>query len=162
MLVLVALGGGIVTLLVWVGPAGKDFIFGLARMVTVMVIACPHALGLAIPLVLAVSTSLAAKNGLLIKDHDGFEMARNVRAVLFDKTGTLTYGKLRVTDIIVLNDSHTEDGILKYVASVEHHSEHPIGGRSLALQRRLSPLKTSGQSRARAPKARSMAGWLWR
>ena len=126
-MVLVALGGGIVTLLVWVGPAGKDFIFGLARMVTVMVIACPHALGLAIPLVLAVSTSLAAKNGLLIKDRDGFEMARNVRAVLFDKTGTLTYGKLRVTDIIVLNDSHTEDGILKYVASVEHHSEHPIG-----------------------------------
>lgn len=72
-------------------------------MVTVMVIACPRALGLAIPLVVAVSTSLSAKSGLLIKNRDGFEQAHNVQAILFDKTGTLTQGKFGVTDIVALN-----------------------------------------------------------
>jgi P-type Cu2+ transporter len=125
-LVIVALAGGIITLLVWVGVIRQEFIFGLTRMVTVMVIACPHALGLAIPLVVAVSTSISARNGLLIKNRDGFEQARNIQAVLFDKTGTLTQGQFGVTDIITLNGQMNNDELLKYTASIEHHSEHPI------------------------------------
>lgn len=125
-LVLVAIGGGLATILVWVGIIGQEFVFGLARMVTVMVIACPHALGLAIPLVVAVSTSLSAKSGLLIKNRDGFEQARNIQAILFDKTGTLTRGEFGVTDIITIDSNMNNDELLKYAASIEHHSEHPI------------------------------------
>ncbi|MDD5702906.1 MAG: copper-translocating P-type ATPase [Dehalococcoidales bacterium] len=125
-LVLVALLGGLITVVAWVGIIGQSFVFGLTRMVTVMVIACPHALGLAIPLVVAVSTAISAKSGLLIKNRDGFEQARNIRAVLFDKTGTLTQGKFGITDIITLNREISPDELLKYTASVEQHSEHPI------------------------------------
>jgi len=125
-LTVVALVVGISTLFAWIGPLGQDFVFGLARMVTVMVIACPHALGLAIPLVVAVSTSLSAKSGLLIKDRDGFEQARKIQAILFDKTGTLTRGKFGVTDIITLNGKISKEDLLKYAASVETNSEHPI------------------------------------
>jgi Cu2+-exporting ATPase len=95
-------------------------------MVTVMVITCPHALGLAIPLVVSVSTSVSAKAGLLIKNRDGFEQARNVKAILFDKTGTLTKGEFGVTDVITLNDNIDKKELLKYAAAVEAHSEHPI------------------------------------
>jgi P-type Cu2+ transporter len=126
MLTIIALAVGITTLLIWLGPLGHDFVFGLARMVTVMVIACPHALGLAIPLVVAVSTSLSAKYGLLINNREGFEQARNIQAMLFDKTGTLTQGKFGITDIITLDDKMTQEDILKYTASVETNSEHPI------------------------------------
>ncbi len=125
-LTLVALGTGVTTLFVWVGLLDREFVFGLARMVTVMVIACPHALGLAIPLVVSVSTSLSAKSGLLIKNRDGFEAARNIQAILFDKTGTLTQGKFGVTDIVTLNDEISEHDLLRYAASVETHSQHPI------------------------------------
>jgi len=125
-LTIVALVVGGITLIVWVAVLGKDFVFGLSRMVTVIVIACPHALGLAIPLVVAVSTSLSARSGLLIKNRDGFERARNIQAVLFDKTGTLTQGKFGVTDIITLNGRVTQEELLKYAASIETHSEHPI------------------------------------
>ena len=125
-LTIVALVVGISTLFAWIGPLGQNFVFGLARMVTVMVIACPHALGLAIPLVVAVSTSLSARSGLLIKNRDGFEQARNVQAILFDKTGTLTQGKFGVTDIITLNGKMSQEDMLKYAASVETNSEHPI------------------------------------
>lgn len=125
-LTIVALSVGLITLFAWIGPLGQTFNFGLARMVTVMVIACPHALGLAIPLVVAVSTSLSAKSGLLIKNRDGFEQARNIQAILFDKTGTLTEGRFGVTDVIALNGAMSRDDLLKYTASVEVHSEHPI------------------------------------
>ncbi len=125
-LTIVALGGGAITLFVWIGPLGQDFVFGLSRMVTVMVIACPHALGLAIPLVVAVSTSLAAGSGVLIRNRDGFEQARTVQAVLFDKTGTLTRGAFGVTDTLVLGGKMTEKELLQYAASVEVNSEHPI------------------------------------
>jgi P-type Cu2+ transporter len=125
-LTIIALGAGGITLFIWVGLIRQEFVFGLARMVTVMVIACPHALGLAIPLVVAVSTSLAAKSGLLIKDRNGFEQARKVQAILFDKTGTLTQGKFGVTDIVTLNGKISQKDLLKYTASVETHSEHPI------------------------------------
>lgn len=125
-LTIIALSVGAITLFVWLGIAHREFVFALSRMVTVMVIACPHALGLAIPLVVAVSTALSAKNGLLIKNRDGFEQARKVSAILFDKTGTLTLGKFGVTDVIPLNGKMNDREILKYAASLETHSEHPI------------------------------------
>ncbi|MBN2075183.1 MAG: copper-translocating P-type ATPase [Dehalococcoidales bacterium] len=125
-LTIIAISAGLITLVVWLGVAQSTFVFALSRMVTVMVITCPHALGLAIPLVVSVSTSVSAKAGLLIKNRDGFEQARNVQAILFDKTGTLTRGEFGVTDIIALNGKINEKEILKYAASVEAHSEHPI------------------------------------
>jgi Cu2+-exporting ATPase len=91
-----------------------------------MVITCPHALGLAVPLVVAVSTALAAGSGLLIRDRTAFERARNIQAILFDKTGTLTQGKFGVTDAITVKGNMEEKELLKYAASVEAYSEHPI------------------------------------
>ena len=105
--------------------AGESVTFALERMVTVMVIACPHALGLAVPLVVAVSTSLAAKNGLLIRDRAAFERARDLNAVVFDKTGTLTEGRFGVSDIVTL-DGSDEAAALRMAASVESQSQHPI------------------------------------
>ncbi len=125
-LTLIALGGGAITLLVWLTIGGKDFAFALERTVTVMVITCPHALGLAVPLVVAVSTALAAKRGLLIRDRAAFEQARGVQAIVFDKTGTLTEGNFGVTDVVVMAPDINEKELLQYAASVEAHSEHPI------------------------------------
>jgi Cu2+-exporting ATPase len=123
-LTIIALSVGGVTLFFWL-IYGKEFVFSLERMVTVMVITCPHALGLAVPLVVAVSTSLAAGRGLLIRDRSSFERGRNLGAVVFDKTGTLTQGRFGVTDIISL-DSQEEKEILELAASLESRSEHPI------------------------------------
>ncbi len=96
-------------------------------MVTVMVITCPHALGLAVPLVVAVSTSLSAQSGLLIRDRAAFERARNLEAIVFDKTGTLTEGRFGVSDVVPLADA-SEDEVLRLAASLEGQSEHPIAG----------------------------------
>lgn len=104
---------------------GQSFNFALTRMVTVMVIACPHALGLAVPLVVAVSTSLAASRGLLIRDRAAFERARNLQAIVFDKTGTLTEGRFGVSDLVVLGD-HDEEDVLRLAAGLEGQSSHPI------------------------------------
>jgi Cu2+-exporting ATPase len=123
-LTIVALTVGIGTLFVWL-ILGQAFDFSLERMVTVMVITCPHALGLAVPLVVAVSTAISASNGLLIRDRSSFERARNVNAILFDKTGTLTEGRFAVTDVISIGKQN-EDEILKLAASIESQSEHPI------------------------------------
>jgi len=120
----VALGGGAVTLAAWLAT-GVSFPFALARAVTVMVIACPHALGLAVPLVVAVSTALSAANGLLIRDRSAFERARALDAIVFDKTGTLTEGRFGVTDVIPL-DNRGEEDVLRLAASLESQSEHPI------------------------------------
>lgn len=98
---------------------------GIVRVVTVLVIACPHALGLAIPLVTSISTATAARNGILVKDRLALERMRNVDAVLFDKTGTLTLGNHAVTDHIAI-DGHDADGVLRLAAAVEAESEHPI------------------------------------
>ncbi|MBU4140716.1 MAG: cadmium-translocating P-type ATPase [Candidatus Omnitrophica bacterium] len=125
-LTITALTGGVVTLLIWLLAMNKDFAFSLERTVTVMVITCPHALGLAVPLVVAVSTALAARNGLLIRNRAAFERARNIQAIIFDKTGTLTEGKFGVTDRISFSDDIDENEVLKYAASVEARSEHPI------------------------------------
>ena len=125
-LTVIALTAGAVTLFAWLAVARKDFAFSLERMVTVMVITCPHALGLAVPLVVAVSTALSARRGLLIRNRAAFERARNIQAIIFDKTGTLTLGKFGVTDQLVLSDDLDEKELLKYAASLESHSEHPI------------------------------------
>ncbi|QXD17237.1 copper-translocating P-type ATPase [Rhodocaloribacter litoris] len=125
-LTFVALGGGALTLFVWIVLMDQPFDFALERMVTVMVIACPHALGLAVPLVVAVSTALSAQNGLLIRDRSAFEAARNLQAIIFDKTGTLTEGRFGITDTLLFDQALTEDELLRYAAAVEAHSEHPI------------------------------------
>jgi Cu2+-exporting ATPase len=132
-LTVIALTCGFITLMVWLVVTGQDLAFSLERAVTVMVTTCPHALGLAIPLVVAVSTALAAGNGLLIRNRTSFENARNIDAVIFDKTGTLTQGKFGVTDIILLDDEIDADEVLKYAASLEAYSEHPIA-RGLAKE----------------------------
>jgi Cu2+-exporting ATPase len=123
-LTLIAIGGGTATLLGWLA-AGQLFDFALTRMVTVMVITCPHALGLAIPLVVSVSTAIAARRGFLIRDRTAFERARGLQAVVFDKTGTLTLGQFGVTDVVALSDL-PEDEVLRLAAAVESRSEHPI------------------------------------
>ena len=123
-LTILALSVGGATLGIWLS-LGKDFAFSLERTVTVMVITCPHALGLAVPLVVAVSTSISARNGLLIRDRSAFERARNLQAIVFDKTGTLTEGRFGVTDIVALG-SRSEEDLLRLAASLESRSEHPI------------------------------------
>jgi Cu2+-exporting ATPase len=125
-LTIIALAGGTITLTYWITIGDQDFAFALERMVTVMVITCPHALGLAVPLVVAVSTAISASNGLLIRDRTAFESARNIDAIIFDKTGTLTKGEFGITDIISFENNLSKDEIVKLAASVEKHSEHPI------------------------------------
>ncbi|WP_404466710.1 heavy metal translocating P-type ATPase [Planococcus rifietoensis] len=119
-----ALVAGFVTLFAWLA-LGYSFDIAIERMVTVMVITCPHALGLAAPLVVAVSTSISAKQGLLIRNRADFEGARNLNAVVFDKTGTLTKGEFGVTDIIA-SDGYSEEQVLQLAAAIEQNSEHPI------------------------------------
>ena len=120
----VAIVAAVITLVVW-SIAGKDASFVIERVVTVLVIACPHALGLAIPLVVAISTTLGARSGLLIRDRRGLEEARNVTAVFFDKTGTLTRGEFRVVEITARQGLAPDDA-LAIAAAVEHDSEHTI------------------------------------
>jgi len=125
-LTIIALGAGAITFFVWTFLTSQDFVFALERTVTVMVIACPHALGLAVPLVVAVSTNLAAKNGFLIRNRTAFEDSRNLGAVIFDKTGTLTKGVFEVTEILNFTDEYDKERLLKITASLEQNSEHPI------------------------------------
>ncbi len=124
-LTLIALTAGSITLLVWLFYMGQDFAFSIERAVTVMVITCPHALGLAIPLVVAISASIGATKGLLVRNRIAFEGIRDVDSVIFDKTGTLTEGKFGVTDIITFSQMDQNE-VLKYAASVEKNSEHPL------------------------------------
>ena len=121
----IALGAGITTLIVWLS-LGKDFEYALERMVTVMIISCPHALGLAVPLVVAISTAVSAKNGLLIRNRTAFENARKITAIIFDKTGTLTKGEFGVTRFKSVNNELTDNELLQIAASIESSSEHPI------------------------------------
>ncbi len=123
-LTFIAIGSGLATLTVWL-LSDRGFAFAIERMVTVMVIACPHALGLAVPLVVAVSTTLGARSGLLIRDRAAFERARELNAVVFDKTGTLTEGRFGVTDVAPLTDTDERE-VLRLAAALESQSEHPI------------------------------------
>jgi P-type Cu2+ transporter len=121
-LTFVALGAALITWIAW-AIAGQSANFILERIVTVLVIACPHALGLAVPLVTAISTTLAAKNGLLVRQRMALEAARNVDVVLFDKTGTLTKGEQGVVDVTTDGDKKE---LLAIAAAIESESEHPI------------------------------------
>lgn len=125
LLTLIALGSGVATLVVWLVLRPGDPAFGIERLVTVLVIACPHALGLAIPLVIAISTTLAARSGLLVRDRRGLEDARNLNTIVFDKTGTLTKGEFGVVDIVT-SGALTPNDALRLAAAVEADSEHSI------------------------------------
>ena len=124
LLTIVAVVAGGLTLVVWLA-AGATGAFAVERLVSVLVIACPHALGLAVPLVAAISTSLGAQSGLLVRDRRGLEEARNLTTVVFDKTGTLTRGEFRVVDVAT-DGSLTENDALRIAAAVERDSEHTI------------------------------------
>ncbi len=124
-LTLIAVVAGIVTFFAWY-LSGKDLAYAMERMVTVIVICCPHALGLAIPLVVAKSTALSAKSGLLIKNRTAFENARKITTLVFDKTGTLTIGRFEVSKVVVLQNELDENSFLQIAAALEQNSEHPI------------------------------------
>ncbi|ADO77543.1 copper-translocating P-type ATPase [Halanaerobium praevalens] len=124
-LTLIAITAGTLTFGSWFYIT-RDLAFAIERMATVMVITCPHALGLAIPLVVAVSTTLSAKNGLLIRNRTAFENARKIDTVLFDKTGTLTEGKFGVEAVETFTGEYNEEDVLQKAASLEQESEHPI------------------------------------
>jgi Cu2+-exporting ATPase len=121
----IALAAGIITLVVWLS-LGKDFNYALERMVTVMIISCPHALGLAVPLVVAISTSVSAKHGLLIRNRTAFENSRNLTTIIFDKTGTLTKGEFGVTRFKSVAEGMDDKDLLAISAALENSSEHPI------------------------------------
>lgn len=136
-LTLIAIVTGIVTFGVWYAT-GASLAFCIERMVTVVVICCPHALGLAVPLVVARSTALSAKNGLLIKNRNAFENARKITTVVFDKTGTLTVGKFAVSKIVPLQQDLPEQELIRLAAALEQQSEHPIATGILQKAKELS------------------------
>lgn len=147
-LTLIAIVAGIATFLVWY-LSGKDLAFSIERMVTVIVICCPHALGLAVPLVVAKSTALSAKHGLLIKNRTAFENSRKITTLVFDKTGTLTVGKFEVSKIISLTEGLSENELLKYAAALEQNSEHPIATGIIQKAKDLSvPIPSAGNFNA--------------
>lgn len=124
-LTIVAVVAGALTLIVWLLVQPGNPAFAVERMVTVLVIACPHALGLAVPLVIAISTTLGARSGLLVRDSRGLEEARNLTTVVFDKTGTLTLGEHRVVEVATV-DGMSADEAIRLAAGLERDSEHPI------------------------------------
>lgn len=151
----VALSAGVVTFLVW-EALGKGLGFSIDRTVAVLVIACPHALGLAIPLVASISTALSAKNGLLVRDRRSLEAARNIDFVLFDKTGTLTLGQFGVTKVIPVNPED-KNRLVLLAAAVESQSEHVIGRGVVSYAEGLG-LKIPAVSSVKISAGRGIAG----
>lgn len=121
----IAILAGVATFVYW-DLDGKTLAFAIERMVTVIVICCPHALGLAVPLVVAKSTALSAKNGLLIKNRTAFENSRKLTTLVFDKTGTLTIGKFEVSKVVSLQNGLSENELIRIASALEQNSEHPI------------------------------------
>lgn len=136
-LTIIALVSGTVTFIVWM-MLGKDLAFAMERMVTVIVICCPHALGLAVPLVVAHSTAISAKSGLLIKNRTAFENSRKITTLVFDKTGTLTRGEFNVVRYEAVDSRYGKDDILKLAGALEQNSEHPI---ATGITRKVKELK---------------------
>jgi len=145
-LTIVAVLSAVITLIAWLA-AGEPLSFAIERVVTVLVISCPHALGLAIPLVVAISTTIGAKNGLLVRDRRGLEEARNLDTILMDKTGTLTRAEFRVVELTTTRDL-TGDDALRLASAVERESEHPIARGVVA---------TSAERGVAVPRARDFA-----
>lgn len=123
-LTIVAIGVGAVTFIAWI-TIGRDLTLAVTRTVTVLVIACPHALGLAIPLVIVIATSLSARHGILVRNREAFERAKDLRIVAFDKTGTLTEGRFKVRAVHA--DAPSDAAASGLAASLEAMSEHPLG-----------------------------------
>ena len=123
-LTIISIVVGVTTFIIWY--INHDLAFALERMVTVMVTSCPHALGVAIPLVVAISTTASATHGLLIRNRTAFENARKLTTIIFDKTGTLTKGSHEVQKVISTSSGYSNDDILRYVAAVQQSSEHYI------------------------------------
>jgi Cu2+-exporting ATPase len=140
-LTFIAISAGALTIILWLTLSSQGVAFSVERMVTVMVITCPHALGLAVPLVVAVSTAISARNGLLIRNRNNFERARKIEAILFDKTGTLTKGEFGVTDIVSFDKAIKKDELLQYAASVESRSSHPIAKGIVSSSKEIFPVK---------------------
>lgn len=140
----VALGSGIISFIIWL-IISKDVGIAFERMVTVLVIACPHALGLAIPLVIARSTSLAAQNGLLLKNKKALEATNHIDYVFLDKTGTLTQGQFAVTGFNMISDQLSENEALKIIGVLEKNANHPIatGIMDYINQKQLTPYDSS-------------------
>lgn len=136
-LTIIALVAGVATFLYWYLTV-QSLAFAMERMVTVIVICCPHALGLAVPLVVAKSTALSAKNGLLIKNRTAFEDSRKISTIVFDKTGTLTVGKFEVSKVVSTNAGYPENEIIRLAAALEQNSEHPIATGILQKAKDLS------------------------
>ena len=136
-LTIIAIISGVSTFLYWY-LTGESLAFAMERMVTVIVICCPHALGLAVPLVVAKSTALSAKNGLLIKNRTAFENSRKITTIVFDKTGTLTIGKFEVSKIVSLKSDRNENEIIRLASALEQQSEHPIATGILQKAKELS------------------------
>lgn len=124
-LTLISITVGVVTFIVWY-TSGQNLAFALERMVTVMVTSCPHALGVAIPLVIAISTTLSATHGLLIRNRTAFENARKLTTIIFDKTGTLTTGSHEIQQIIPTSNEFSSSQILQYAAALQQNSEHHL------------------------------------
>jgi len=124
-LTLIAITIGTITFVTWLA-LGRDIAFAIERTATVLIIACPHALGLAVPLVVAISTALSAQNGLLIRNRTAFENSRKITTIIFDKTGTLTKGTFSVKKIYASDSNYSEDKILQIASALEQNSEHPI------------------------------------
>ena len=123
-LTIIAIGVSLPTLVLWLVFGTSGITFAVARSVTVLVIACPHALGLAIPLVTVNATSLSASNGILVRNREAFERARDIRFVAFDKTGTLTEGRFVVARVV--GDGMLEADVLRIAGALERSSEHPL------------------------------------
>ncbi len=155
-LTIIALTAGFTTFLSWF-YYGQNIEFSVERMATVMVITCPHALGLAIPLVVAVSTALSARNGLLIRDRTAFENSRKITTVIFDKTGTLTEGNFGVSSVQSLDKSYDEKKIIQIAASLEKNSEHPIAAGILEKAKNVD-VKTLEVSNFKAIKGKGVEG----
>ncbi len=147
LLTILAVGSAILTLVIWLS-VGQSAAFAIERVVAVLVIACPHALGLAVPLVASISTTMGARNGLLIRKRLSLEAARNVDIVLFDKTGTLTKGEFGV-DAVLTNSNHSEEDVVKLAASVNSQSEHPLAKamNKYANEKKISTLPISNFER---------------
>jgi Cu2+-exporting ATPase len=155
-LTVIAITVGLATFISWILIRG-DSAFAIERAATVLVIACPHALGLAIPLVVAISTTLSAKNGLLIRNRTAFENARRISTIIFDKTGTLTEGIFSVENVISLNTQYDENELIKLAASLEKKSEHPIA-KAILKKAKSKRIEFYNVSEFKALKGRGIEG----
>ncbi|HTI90527.1 MAG TPA: heavy metal translocating P-type ATPase, partial [Puia sp.] len=157
-LTVIALVTGITTFVYWFVD-GRDIAFAIERMVTVIIICCPHALGLAVPLIVAKSTALSAKNGLLIKNRTAFENSRKVTTLVFDKTGTLTVGKFEVIRYQAVLNEFASDDILRLAAAIEKGSEHPIATGILQKTKDLH-LQTGNSTDIQAITGKGITGFV--